>query len=105
MSVTPRNRPPPTAARIGAVAFVVCYFAAAFAVGWRVRPVTAPWMIGMVLAPGLLAFLGGIPKVVRTRPRGIMAIFHLIVYPLAAVITLGLSGAYVAWQVSQRLSG
>ena len=105
MSVSPRNRPPPTIARIGAVAFVVCYFAAAFAVGWGVRPVTTPWMIGIVLAPGLFAFLAGIPKVVRTRPRGIMALFHLLVFPTAAVVTLGLPGAYVAWQVSQRFGG
>ena len=92
-----------TTTRLASWAYAVAYLLLAAAVGVFVRPLDRWWLLGIALVPGVVAVLCGLPKVVRSRPRGLMALFHLVVYPLAAVITTGLPGAFIAYLVAKLI--
>lgn len=81
------------------------YMAAVVAVGLLVRPLNRWALSATVLLPAAIVFLFSIPMVVRSRPRGLMALFHLVLYPIAAAITLGLPGALVAYLIADQFGG
>lgn len=97
-------RPPDRATRINAVLLAAVYIAVILAAGAFVRPLTRSWLVGLALLPGAVGFAFGIPRVARARPRGLLAVFHLVLYPLFAVLFLGVPAAYVAFAVA-RLVG
>lgn len=101
---SPVSAPPPkTGTRIAAGALTALYVGIIVAVAVLVRPPTTAALAGVALLPGAVAFLAGLPKVLSAQPRGLMALFHLVVYPLAGVLMLGLPGALVASMVAGKL--
>lgn len=92
-------------ARTWGIALLVVYFAAAVAIGLLWRPLGPGPLAGVALAPAVVAFVLGLPRVARSRPRGLMAVFHLIVYPLGAAVTIGLPGALVAYLAGSAVPG
>ena len=87
---------PDSATRTGAIILATAYGITILVIPALVHPLDRPWLIGIALLPAVVCFLFGIPKVVK--PRAIMAVFHLLVYPLFAAITFGLPGAYIAYE-------
>ena len=61
-----------------------------------VRPLTWTTLAIVIAYPWAFAVAVGIPPLMKTTPRTISAIFYLGVYPLGAVITMGLPGALLA---------
>ena len=92
---------PRSATRIAAILLVAPYMVIILAIGGFVRPVDRAWLIGIALLPAVACFLIGIPKAVRSSPRRIVALLHLIVYPLFAAIVFGLPGAFITFQIGQ----
>lgn len=97
-------RPLDRATRISAILLAASYITAVLAAGAFVRPLTRSWLVGLALLPGAVGFAFGLPRVARARPRGLLALFHLVLYPLFAVLFLGVPAAYVAFAVA-RLVG
>ncbi|QDU40801.1 hypothetical protein Mal4_51610 [Maioricimonas rarisocia] len=89
--------------KVAAAAIVGLYLVAIVAVAVLVEPVTTPLLIGIALLPGGLAFVAGLPRVFGKGPRGLMAVFHLVNYPLVGVIVLGLPGVVVTLWLSRFL--
>lgn len=83
--------------------FTAAYVAAIVGVGVSVNPIDRRWLVGIALLPGVAAFIGGIPKVVRSRTRGITALFHLVAYPLVAVITMGGPGVLLLLGIGETV--
>lgn len=98
------SRQPDSASRISAVVLAAVFITVILAVGAFIRPLTRAWLVGLALLPGAAGFAFGIPRVVRARPRGLLAVFHLVLYPLFAVLFLGVPAAYMAFAVA-RLVG
>lgn len=98
------SAPTSLATRLGGVALAAAYALAILAVALFARPVNLLWLGGVALLPGAACFLLGVPKVVSGGPRGLLALFHLLVYPLLAAVALGLPGAGVAYLLAQTLS-
>lgn len=92
---------PKRGVNVGAALLAAVYLIAIFAVGIWARPVSRGTLTGIALFPGVIAFLAGIPRVIRPGAHGIMALFHLVLYPLLAVIFLGLPGTWIASQLAE----
>lgn len=90
--------------RIAAALLVAAYLIAILAVAVFVRPLGGAPLTAIALLPAIVCFLSGIPIVARSTPRGILAVFHLVLYPLFATAVLGLPGALIAFQLSQILA-
>lgn len=103
MESTPTSRSTGTVRRTAAMVVVAGYAAVVVALAVFARPLSRNALIGIALLPAAVAFLFGLPMVWRGKPRRLMAIFHLIVYPLLAAITLGLPGVLIAWQLAEFL--
>ena len=87
--------------RIAAALLVAAYLIAILAVAVFAHPPGAAPLIAIALLPAIVCFLSGIPIVARSSPRGILAVFHLVLYPLFAAIALGLPGAFIAIQLAR----
>jgi hypothetical protein len=79
-----------------AIAFAATYLGAVAVACLRLGPRTREfWVLAIVAAvPGVVAFLSGLPRVLR-NPIPPLIGFHLIVYPLLATLTMG--GLGVLW--------
>jgi hypothetical protein len=105
MQATPHPSPALGTSRALGILSAALYVALVIAIGIAVQPLTIPWALGIVLLPAASCFILGIPRVLDTKPRGLMALLHLGLYPLAAAITLGLPGVYVAYRVGLLVAG
>jgi hypothetical protein len=89
--------------RAATVLFVAAYGAAIVSLVMFARPLSRGAFVAVAVLPAVMAFLSGIPKVLRSKPRGLMAVFHLGIYPALAAIALGLPGVFIAWQLAKFL--
>ena len=101
-------RPPATHGAWGAsrslgIGLAVVYVATMVAVAWFARPLSVAWLVGVALLPAIAAFLAGIPRVLRGGPRGLMAVFHLGLYPALAALLIGAPAAAITYQIAQLL--
>jgi hypothetical protein len=102
---TPPNTKPSVTTRIGAILLVAGYLGVILATALLVPRVDHVWLIAIALVPAVVCCLFGIPKVISCKPRGIMALFHLLVYPLFALIVIGLPGACLTYLIADRFAG
>jgi len=92
---------PKRGVNVGAALLAAVYVIAIVAIGIWARPVSGGMLTATALFPGVVAVLAGIPRVIPPGPRGIMALFHLVLYPLLAVVFLGLPGAGIVSQIAR----
>jgi hypothetical protein len=90
-------------ARVVIGTLVACYVLVVVGAAVLWSPPTWERLLGIALLPGLFGFAAGIPHVLRSRPRGWMALFHLGLFPLIYVLVVGLPGALVAYQIGLML--
>lgn len=105
MQTTPHPAPSLGTSRVLGILSAALYVALVIAIGIAVQPLTVAWAVVIMLLPATVCFILGIPRVLQTKPRGFMALFHLGLYPLAAAITFGLPGVYVAYRVGLLVAG
>jgi len=92
----PPRPQPSTATRTFAAVFAITYLVAVAVACLLLGPRSREfWVLAIIAAvPGIVAFLGGLPKVLR-NPMPPLVVFHAIVYPLVAMLTMG--GLGVLW--------
>jgi hypothetical protein len=94
---------PTVSSRIWGAVIAGIYVAIVVAAGIFAQPLDSHWLTGIALLPAAAFFAAGLPRVIYGRPRALLALFHLIVYPLAAAVTLGIPAALVAYKISALL--
>lgn len=83
-------------------AIAVVYVSAAGLVGLLVKPLDVTTLLWVAFVPGILAALVTLPRLFRTGPSAILALFHLVIFPLAIVIGVGLPGVLFALLVAEQ---
>jgi hypothetical protein len=97
--------PRSNSSRFAAILLVVAFVAVMVTVAYFARPLDVWWLIAVGLLPSLVGFVFGIGPVLRSKPRRVMIVFHLIVYPIFAAVVFGLPAAYITFRLSDLFSG
>jgi len=82
----------------GAVALVAAYLLLIVTAAAWIRPLEAPHLAGVALAPAAVALLFGLAKLLMIRAKGLIAplvVFHVFIYPALAVLLTGIPAAWL----------
>lgn len=94
----PESTPANKTSRVGVIVFLAVYWAATIAICIFAHPIggNVAALCGIALLPAVAYAILQIPRAMRMRPRSLAVVFHLILFPLAAAITIGLPTAFLA---------